>query len=718
MAYLVVVGLVSILGQVVLLRELNVAFYGVELIYSLALGAWLLYTAAGTWITRKSLSPAAARINLLLGLFALLLPLDVAFIRGIRILFSAVPGAYLPFQTQILAMLLSLLPVGLIVGLLFQWAASRFLAGGRSLALAYALESVGGMAGGLCATLFLRFGIQNFRIALICSLISLAPALLISHPTRRRLARFLWSLPAVCLVWCFWRAQALDRAMTSWTHPNLVDTRDSPYSRVTVSRLGGQVSVFENDALSFETEGTEAEEFAHLVALQHAHPARALILGGGAEGLVREVLKHRPERIDYVELNPVYLNVVDSELPAPFRASLHAPNVRILVGDPRKILGNLEKYDLILVGMPEPASGEANRFYTREFYRQCRDRLNPAGVMGFRLRSAENYWHPQLTQRMVSIQRAAQSLFRDVLVLPGSTNIVVCSTELLSRDPAVAAERLNQRLIVTRLVSAAYIRYLYRNDRFTQIADTLERGSAPMNTDARPICYQYTAMLWLSKFFPSMARLDFSEIAARGARLSLQEWLVLGAAFILFSLSRRRHGLRRVMLMGMAGLLGMVVEILLILHYQVKNGILFQDLGILLMSFMAGLAAGATALDLWGRSRKNKTLFRIAALGFILSFSALSAWMAYRFAVGHGLGLLETALLLAGAGFLVAGVFACASLQAESDARNLIAPLYSADLIGSCIGSLTGTLFLIPIFGLATTSAWIIPAALLTALLV
>ncbi len=39
--HLFLVGLVSMLAQVVILRELNVAFYGVELIYILAIGAWL-----------------------------------------------------------------------------------------------------------------------------------------------------------------------------------------------------------------------------------------------------------------------------------------------------------------------------------------------------------------------------------------------------------------------------------------------------------------------------------------------------------------------------------------------------------------------------------------------------------------------------------------------------------------------------------------------------
>ena len=49
------IGLVSMLGQVVLLRELNVAFFGSELIYILALGLWLLWTAIGAAVGRLGL---------------------------------------------------------------------------------------------------------------------------------------------------------------------------------------------------------------------------------------------------------------------------------------------------------------------------------------------------------------------------------------------------------------------------------------------------------------------------------------------------------------------------------------------------------------------------------------------------------------------------------------------------------------------------------------
>jgi len=65
MTSLFLVGLISILGQVVLLRELTVAFYGVELIYTLALGVWLLCSACGALIAQRIKNPSLFRINLL-----------------------------------------------------------------------------------------------------------------------------------------------------------------------------------------------------------------------------------------------------------------------------------------------------------------------------------------------------------------------------------------------------------------------------------------------------------------------------------------------------------------------------------------------------------------------------------------------------------------------------------------------------------------------------
>ncbi len=216
--------------------------------------------------------------------------------------------------------------------------------------------------------------------------------------------------------------------MTGWNHPGLLATRDSPYGRITATAHAGQVSVFANDALAFESGGTEAELFAHLAALQHPEPQRILVLGGGIDGTLRELLRHRPVRIDAVELEPRPIALLRRRLPADIRASLADPAVRITRADPRHFLKERGfAWDLILVGMPEPSSGETNRFYTREFFAQCAARLNPGGIVALRLPAAENLWTPQTTRRTASVYHALASVFPEVLVLPGAMTVITAS---------------------------------------------------------------------------------------------------------------------------------------------------------------------------------------------------------------------------------------------------------------------------------------------------
>jgi len=708
MGYLFALGFISILGQVVLLRELSVASYGVELIYTIALGIWLLSTACGAMLQERT--PASfSRINLLFLLFSAGLPLDVAFVRSVRLLFSDLPGAYLPLHLQLVAICASLLPIGVILGLLFRWTARAYIAKGKSLAGAYAIESVGGLAGGLSSTFLLKLGFQNFVIALICALIALGAVLPGLDGRIAGRLRFACLVVLAALVVCTWKARVIDRLMTSWTHPDLVETRDSPYSRITLTYLDGQLSVFENDALLFDTEGTRAEEFVHLAALQRPNHGRVLVLGGGIEGSIREILMYSPRKVDYVELNPVLLQVVPQNLPLEMQKSLRAENVRIIESDPRIFLKRALDYDLILVGMAEPGSAQANRFYTQEFFRECATRLSPGGVIAFSLQSAENFWTPQLTRRMVSIYRAARSVFPEILFIPGSTNVVIGSMNALTRDPKVLAARLEGRRIQTRIVSADYLRYLYTNDRFGEVARILESGNAPINSDARPICYQYTTMIWLSKFLPSAKLWDFS-LPELPSSWNLA-WLVVISLPALL-LSRARWPVRRTLLTGVAGFVGMTLETIVILHFQTKSGILYQDIGILLTGFMAGLAFGALGVEKLHR-RPSKTIGGALLGGFVI----LSGVIGWSVNSGIHVGLPQSLGFLILSGFMVAGVFAYAGLQGEEDQAAAITPLYSADLIGGCIGSLLASLILAPIVGLAMASHLMIPLLMFSALL-
>ena len=79
--------------------------------------------------------------------------------------------------------------------------------------------------------------------------------------------------------------------------------------------------------------------------------------------------------------------------------------------------------------------------------------------------------------------------------------------------------------------------------------------------------------------------------------------------------------------------------------------------------------------------------------------------------------MVEISCLLAATGF-VAGIFAYASLYAIEDQKNLISTLYSADLIGGCLGSLIGSLILIPLAGMDVTMWGMLLSAAFSILLI
>ena len=81
-------------------------------------------------------------------------------------------------------------------------------------------------------------------------------------------------------------------------------------------------------------------------------------------------------------------------------------------------------------------------------------------------------------------------------------------------------------------------------------------------------------------------------------------------------------------------------------------------------------------------------------------------------------GLAPTAAFLAAAGFLVAGILAYASLYGIRDQNQVIAPLYTADLLGGCLGSLLGSLVLIPFLGLDWTIKGMLVLAAFSILLI
>jgi spermidine synthase len=695
------VGFLAIVSQIVLLRELNVAFYGVELVYALALAAWMLGGAAGSLVRWRG---GARGTALLLGSAAALLPATVALIRTSRPALGGIPGAYLPFADQLLVLGLATLPQSAILGLAFRSAAVLAADAGGTLAGSYAIESAGACVGAAAATVSFLAGVQTFTVAVVAA--GAVPTLLVVRAAAgqasnlslrtgatqgpRSALRTGWKpvLLTVVTMACAWFAPRLDLGMTRWTHPAVVLSRDSPYARITVSRSGSQTALFMDDVLVHESESSLQEELAHVAGLAHPEPRDVLVLGGHASGIDRELSRHGAVSVVSVESDRLLVSVLQR---------FFAASNDVVVADPRRSLDR-GPFDVIVNAMPQPSSGQTNRFYTREFFEECRARLRPGGLLAFRLDLPENAVSPLILMRSASVTEAARQVFPAVESLRGNSVIVLASLVPLPIDASPLIARWRTRGLETRLVRPSYLQYLWDRDRRLELRTRLQSVTPRANTDTVPICYQVTAIGWLAKFFPSLLAVrtqpDLATVVGLG--------LVVLAAFVL--VGRRSTSAAGTGQALLAGFAGMLLETVLLLAYQAHSGALYEHIGLLLLAFMMGLAAGAAAVDRMRSRHRPMTIPRAVTAGLALALALAGALVALVISAGALVGLWGTAALMLISGGVTAAIFATLGSRPS---------LYAADLTGGAFGSLLAGLLFVPSLGLAAT-AWVVCGAGLT----
>jgi spermidine synthase len=695
------IGAVSVLGQVVLFRELMVAGYGAELICVLSLGVWMLLNAIGVFMAASERGPHLSASLFLSGVgFAA----GMIFIRSIRILFGMPPGTYLPLNVFIPSVIVVLLPICLFLGAAFQRAADQGLRHGHTLARAYAVECAGSVFGGMLSAVLLYFGIQNLAQALICTVMAMtAAALAVEHVSGK--GRILnnpllkWTPAGISLIILITATDRLDYTLTRWNHPDLIESLDTEYGRLSVTRSQGQTVLYQNDVLIADSQSSSAEELVHLACLEHAYPRQMLILEGFSEGLAVEAARHRPDRIDQVEIDPTLIQLTRKYMTADFPEVGPYIDVRTHIADPRQYLRSGQAFDVIISGCAEPSTALSNRFFTQTFFRWCRKRLMPDGILAFRLISSENFWSPTLSYRNASVIAALSSVFPHVLVLPGSVNVVLASASELVIDPRILIMRFQNRSLDTRLVTPPYIDYVLSNDRREEIDRMLASQSAFPNTDDLPVCYSLTSWIWLSRLIPDLAHQTVSDWLQAAFRYG---WIAMG--FIVLAtgigMNRLAAGGRRLAYTAscFAGFSAMVLESAMMLHYQTQSGALYQNMGILFMAFMLGMSVGAAAmLNLIKRFRDRFVSRFVDAVLFILPAVVCLGWAEMSF-LSDAPGLVPVAVLLAAAGFGVSAIFTRYAHESGHPRS-----LYAADVAGGGIGALVCGILLIPLLGLNRT---------------
>jgi spermidine synthase len=689
------IGFSAVVAQVVLMRELLVVLGGAEISLGLALAAWLAWTAAGSGaIGRVTPSHPRFLLVVLCVLTAGVLPATIVGARLAKAALQLSPGELAGPCAALLAAVAGLGPFCLLSGWLFA-AGSRWYMSetGRHTAEAtgrmYLLESAGAAVGGLAASLILLRHLDPMQIALVISLLNLATGGLLLQGWRVAAAVLTLAVAIPPL------AASLERSSLArlWSPFGVVEVRHSVYGNLLLAGHDGAQTLYENGLPVFSVDDVSAaEQCVHFGLLEHPAPTAVLLIGGGLNGSIREILKHPSvKRVDYVELDPEILQLAATRFPLPDdeRLRTHAVDGRLFLKT------SSAEFDVILVNLPDPQTAQLNRYFTVEFFREAAQRLSPVGILSFGLASSENYISPERAEFFRCINKTLRAVFPDVRFLPGSTlRVLACnSSGMLTTDANELVSRLRQRGVSTRYVSRALLPFELTPGRVAELAERLEPlSSTPVNRDFSPTAYYFGAVLWGTRF-----DLGASRWFSRLASLNFEPWLtatVIAALLACSLLIWRGPSAAAAASVAAAGFTSMGMEILLLLGFQAAFGYVYQQLAILIAAFMAGIGLGC-----WLALRGPALMSRLALLQLVLAGAPIALYLTLE-TLASSRAAIAFPLLALPCGVLGGLVFPIAS-RIYFDGRIHQGPgvLYAVDLMGSCVGALLISGFLLPLLG-------------------
>ncbi len=689
-------GVSAVLTQLVMMRELLGAFEGNELVLGAILGNWLLLMGAGAWLGRWSerLRRPVAVLAVSQALLAVLPVAMLLAVRGLRhVLFLRGSAAGLS-EITVFAFAL-LLPYCLTAGFLLALACGLLgrSSGPTGPARAYTLDSLGALAGGALFSFVLVRHVDHFMALYLGAALNLAAAATLAWSARRVVLAATIALAMAALAT---GAVLLD--LDAWSvrqeHPQqqVLLSRQSPFGRVTVTTRAGQVNFYDAARPLFSLgERARAEELVHPAMAQRPSARRALVIGGGAAGLLDELVKWPVAGIDYAELDAALVQ-------AAWQfgvAALEDPRVRLIFDDARRYLQETPaRYDVILLDVGEPSTFQANRFYTREFFDLARRALGEQGVLAFRLGDYANHVPPELADMLAAARRTLGQHFAHVHMLAFSSVVFLAGDRPLATD---LAERIRQAGVRTRHLEPGVLADADAPLRQADLRRAVDRP-VQINRDFNPVLYRHQMRFWISEFPLSFGLLE-------GVLL-----IVLAAYLV---------RLRPVSLaVFTTGLASSSLQIVLLIGFQIVHGYVYEGLGAMVTLFMAGLVAGSwlgaqterlTASLQAPRSRRTLIVLTLLLAALAGALPWLLGAMAKLVHVGAFPGDLARPTFLAlslATGLLTGWVFpAAVRAQYESPARTG-SKVYTADFVGSCLGSLLTATLLIPLLGVFA-ACWI-----------
>ncbi len=681
----ITLGLTSIVTQIILLREFMSVFYGNELVIGIILANWMLITGFGAFlgknINKVNNKPKLIIISqILLGIIPFITVFSIYFLRNIVFTVGSMISIIQIFYTSFAFLLPFCLISGFSFTLLTCFISDNYKT--NLISKIYSLESLGSITGGLIFNIFLIFYFKTFSSLLLIMIINFVIAFLLSLKYKIKFTRYIIILVSAFFIIISFRFN-LDYLTKSYLYINqkLIFQKDTPYGNLAITSQGEQKNFYENNVLLFSTNDIiKIEEDAHYAMLQHKNPKSILLISGGISGIIKEILKYDVTNIDYVEIDKWI-----TKTGKKYDSSLKNKKVNVINKDARLYIKNThKKYDVAIINLPEPTTAQINRFYTNEFFNELKKILNKNAVISIGLMSTANYISDEARQINSVLYKTLQQSFKNIIIIPGQRNYFIASDKKLDLNIAKLIEKKN---IDNEYVNQYYIDDNLLKQRSDYILNNLSQNVA-INKDFTPVSYYNQLLYWLSYF-----KSNFKILAAI---------ILLFLIIIIARLNIINLGLFS------AGFAGSSIEIILLISFQIIYGYVFQMTGIIITIFMLGLAIGSFYTH---KFLHKASIINYTKILFIIGLYSLLLPIILLMLKSYNLNPIFTHIIFGILTLIISTLtgieFSLASKIQTGNTALITAKIYSADLLGSAIGALIVTTYMIPLWGIVKVSIFI-----------
>ncbi|MBW2061689.1 MAG: hypothetical protein JRI95_09025 [Deltaproteobacteria bacterium] len=719
------VGALALVAEVVFMRQMLVAFNGIELIIPLVLAGWLAGVFLGT-AALLLIRPGVRSLKSWWTFLPLAWLLVLAFLLAYTYLApypedlsrpgEAVPLSYILFKIATLT-----LPASFFFGALsvlawiylLQGDQARKKTGLAGFAAIFWIESAGSCLGLLLYALFLADRANPVQVlALMSGVMILAQAVALPKKAAGRVL-----LVSVVLLMgtgiyfsglLAWLHQTAETARFTRSNPfhTLLAAKNSPYQHLALARRGEATALFHNQTLSFSWPDHQHFQVESLLFLTEAPRFdRVLLAGQGPAGFIHELLKQKVKRLVYVGLDPAATGLISDHLTPSLAQDLKDPRLTIISEDFRRYLTITTEppFDLIVINAMSPATARSNRFYTLEFFQEVKQRLAPEGVMIASLGRLKNYWsHDELPYGRALV-RTVKKTFPHVLVPPGRPHYIFAASApgVITNDPQILARRYIRQGFDSPYLTPRALATFFPAEGLPENKALPGETAESFNTDARPLSYLMRLLLWENR-----PESRWTRVILRHLR-KVNTWgsWAAGLLAVIFLVILIRPGQARIATWTsvITGGLGMSLLIILVFLFQNKYGTIFGQIGLLMLLYTGGLTAGGLAgwfLRITG-APPGLVLFPLGIfLSLLAAASALTVWGVlpeHIYLLIFGTGLV-TSLKLS----LVLTLFF--GEPSEPSVVHTSAGLRLAETGGGLIGALICGLILVPVVGPGQTA--------------